>query len=58
MNTNLPKRGRPTKPNARNVPKAIKVSQEVADYLTQHGSGKCEGAIRRSKEFRDWVKSR
>lgn len=42
----------------RTIPKSIKVSQEVADYLTEHGTGLIEYALRKTKAFRDWAKSR
>jgi len=47
--------GRKARPDSRSAPKSIKVSQEVADYLAEYGTGKCEDAIRRTKHFRDWV---
>lgn len=40
--------------NARTVGKSIKVSQEVADYLTAVGTGIIEDALRKSKAFREW----
>lgn len=43
---------------SRNVPKSIKVSQQVADYLGEHGTGVIEDSIRRTKHFRDWAKSK
>jgi hypothetical protein len=43
---------------ARTVPKSIKVSQEVADYLTEFGTGAIEDALRKTKAFREWSKSR
>ena len=46
--------GRKATPDSRNVPKSIKVSQEVADYLKERGTGVIEDAIRRTKDFRDW----
>ena len=42
----------------RTVPKSIKVSQEVADYLTEYGTGLIEDAIRKTKAFKEWSKSR
>ena len=42
----------------RTVPKSIKVSQEVADYLAKVGTGIIEDTLRRSKAFREWSKSR
>ena len=49
--------GRKASPDSRSVPKSIKVSQQVADYLKQYGTGLVEDAIRRTKHFRDWSKS-
>ena len=46
--------GRKASPDSRNVPKSIKVSQEVADYLAEHGTGLVEDAIRRTKHFKEW----
>lgn len=40
----------------RTVPKSIKVSQEVADYLSKVGSGIIEDTLRKTKAFKDWVK--
>lgn len=42
----------------RTIPKSIKVSQEVADYLSEVGSGVIEDMLRKSKAFREWLKSR
>ena len=42
----------------RTVPKSIKVSREVADYLAKVGTGIIEDTLRRSKAFREWSKSR
>jgi hypothetical protein len=42
----------------RTVPKSIKVSQEIADYLTEVGTGIIEDTLRKSKAFREWSKSR
>lgn len=50
--------GRKASPDSRSVPKSIKVSQEVADYLTSRGTGLIEDAIRKTKAFREWAKSR
>jgi len=54
------KGGRPRKPDAtaRRVPKAIKVSRPVADYLAEHGTGIIEDMIRRSRAFREWTKQK
>jgi hypothetical protein len=52
------RKGSGRKPNedgqGRSVPKSIKVSQEVADYLSETGTGIVEDMIRRSKAFKDW----
>ena len=40
--------------NGRTVPKSIKVSRDVADYLGQHGTGIIEDMIRRSAAFKKW----
>jgi hypothetical protein len=42
----------------RTVPKSIKVSQEVANYLNLVGTGIVEDEIRKTKEFKDWAESR
>jgi hypothetical protein len=46
--------GRKPRPDGqgRTVPKSIKVSQEVADYLSEFGTGVVEDAIRRTKAFK------
>jgi hypothetical protein len=43
--------------NGKTIPKSIKVSQEVADYLTEFGTGVIEDMLRKSKAFKDWKKS-
>jgi hypothetical protein len=50
--------GRKPRPDGqgRTVPKSIKVSQEMADYLSQVGTGVIEDTLRKSKAFRDWQK--
>jgi hypothetical protein len=52
--------GRKPRPDGkgRAVPKSIKVSQEVADYLSEVGTGVIEDALRKTKAFKDWVKSK
>lgn len=50
--------GRKARPDSRSVPKSIKVSHLVADYLAERGTGVIEDAIRRTKDFREWAKSR
>lgn len=50
--------GRKARPDSRSVPKSIKVSQEVADYLAKRGTGVIEDALRRTKDFKEWAKSR
>jgi hypothetical protein len=49
-------RGRPPIKNGRSVPRAIKVSQEVSDYLYHTGTGIIEDMIRESNEFKQWAK--
>jgi hypothetical protein len=39
----------------RTVPKSIKVSREVADYLSEVGTGVIEDALRKTKAFKDWA---
>lgn len=48
--------GRKARPDSRSVPKSIKVSQQVADYLSERGTGVIEDVIRRTKDFREWMK--
>lgn len=48
--------GRKPAPDSRTIPKSIKVSQDVADYLAERGTGVIEDAIRRTKDFREWAK--
>jgi hypothetical protein len=50
--------GRKPRPDGqgRTVPKSIKVSHEVADYLAEFGTGIIENMIRKSKAFREWMK--
>ena len=50
--------GRKARPDSRSVPKSIKVSQEVSDYLSDRGTGVIEDALRRTKDFKEWAKSR
>jgi len=52
--------GRKPRPdgNGRTVPKSIKVSQDVADYLSEVGSGIIETILRKSKAFKDWAKNK
>lgn len=42
----------------RTVPKSIRVSKQVADYLSEVGSGIVEDVIRRSKAFKEWLQQR
>ena len=51
--------GRKPRPDGkgRTVPKSIKVSQEVADYLAAVGTGVIEDALRKTKAFKDWAKA-
>jgi hypothetical protein len=46
--------GRKPSRESRSVPKSIKVSREVADYLAEHGTGIIENLIRKSKKFKVW----
>lgn len=48
--------GRKPAPDSRNVPKSIKVSQQMADYLSEVGTGVVEDALRKTKQFRSWSK--
>ena len=50
--------GRKPSPESRSVPKSIKVSREVADYLGEHGTGIIETLIRKSKKFKAWKTNR
>lgn len=53
--------GRKARPDGqgRTIPKSIKVSQEIADYLSEVGTGVIEDALRKTKAFRNWkAKSR
>lgn len=50
--------GRKAHPDSRTVPKSIKVSQEVADYLAEYGTGEIEDVIRRTKQFKEWKRGR
>jgi len=43
---------------ARNIPKAIRITRAVAEYLSLFGSGKCEDAVRKSAHFRQWMAKR
>jgi hypothetical protein len=52
------RKGSGRKPNedgqGRSVPKSIKVSQEVADYLAETGTGIIEDLVRKTKAFKEW----
>jgi hypothetical protein len=52
------RKGSGRKPNedgqGRSVPKSIKVSQEVADYLSETGPGIIEDLVRKTKAFKEW----
>lgn len=50
--------GRKASPDSRSVPKSIKVSQQMADYLADRGTGVIEDALRRTNDFKEWAKSR
>jgi hypothetical protein len=49
--------GRKPRPDGqgRTIPKSIKVSRQVADYLSESGSGVVEDTLRKSKAFRQWL---
>jgi hypothetical protein len=49
-----PGAGRPASPDSRSIPKSIKVTQEMAEYLAEHGTGLIEDAIRRTLQFKEW----
>ena len=49
--------GRKQSEGSRSVPKSIKVSHEVADYLAEVGTGIIEDMIRKSKSFKAWKQS-
>lgn len=42
----------------RTVPKSIKVSQEIADYLGEVGTGVIEDALRKTKAFKAWLSTK
>lgn len=48
--------GRKARPDSRSVPKSIKVSRQMADYLAEKGSGVIEDTLRKSKAFKEWRK--
>ena len=50
--------GRKASLDSRSVPKSIKVTQEVADYLNEFGTGIIEDIIRKTKAFKDWQSQR
>jgi hypothetical protein len=52
--------GRKARPDGqgRTIPKSIKVSQEIADYLSEVGTGVIEDALRKTKAFREWKAKR
>jgi hypothetical protein len=58
MNHN-PKAGRPA-PLGRKVPVGIRLTPDVVEFCKQHPQGfvVLEEKLRKSKEFRDWLKSR
>jgi len=35
-----------------------RVSQDVRDFIAEHGSGVIEDLVRRTKAFRDWLAAR
>ena len=52
--------GRKARPDERKVPLAIKLDRELAEYLAtvESKTGTIEEALRRSKGFREWRKTR
>ena len=48
--------GRKACADSKSVPKSIRVSREVADYLRDRGTGVIESMIRRTRDFRAWEK--
>ena len=54
-----PGAGRPPGgPESRNVPKSIKVTQEMADYLSERGTGIIQTVLQRTKDFKEWREQR
>lgn len=43
---------------SRIVPRAIRVSAEVDEYLADRGTGIVEDTLRRTKDFRAWLKNK
>ena len=52
-----PGAGRPASPDSKSIPRAIRVTRQVDDYLREVGSGIVETLIRKSKGFKDWEKN-
>jgi hypothetical protein len=48
--------GRKASPESRSIPKSIKVTRDVADYLEHHGTGLIEDVIRKTRHFKQWLK--
>lgn len=46
--------GRTASPDSKTEPVSARVTPEVGEYLQARGTGRIEGAIRRSKDFREW----
>lgn len=48
--------GRPSRPDERKVPLAVKLAVELTEYLAtvESKTGAIEEALRRSKGFREW----
>jgi len=51
-----PGAGRPASPDSKSIPRAIRVTRQVDDYLREVGSGIVETLIRKSKAFKEWEK--
>lgn len=52
--------GRKARPDERKVPLAIKLAVELSEYLAtcESKTGTIEDALRRSRAFREWKKTR
>jgi hypothetical protein len=50
--------GRKASPESKSFQKSFKVTQEVADYLNEFGTGIIEDIIRKTKAFKDWQSQR
>jgi hypothetical protein len=50
--------GRKPNPDSKVVPRSMKVSRMVDEYLSAKGTGVIEDVLRRTSDFRQWLKSR